>query len=285
MIEAATGSGTLYIVATPIGNLDDMSARAVAILRSADVIAAEDTRVSAVLMRHHGIDTPMIALHEHNEERRAPSLVERLLGGDSVALVSDAGTPLVNDPGYRLVRLARNAGVAVSPIPGPCALVAALACCGLPAAKFTFEGFLPSSRAARRAALAALAAERRTMVFYEAPHRVREAVADMARTFGEERPAAIARELSKRFETVVDATLGVLAAWLDAGEYNRRGEFVIVVQGLRGAEGEVLRPEWVEAVRELGRVMPPKQAARIIAGATGARSQALYRAARGEGSE
>lgn len=285
MIEAATGSGTLYIVATPIGNLDDMSARAVAILRSADVIAAEDTRVSAVLMRHHGIDTPMIALHEHNEERRAPSLVERLLGGDSVALVSDAGTPLVNDPGYRLVRLARNAGVAVSPIPGPCALVAALACCGLPAAKFTFEGFLPSSRAARRAALAALAAERRTMVFYEAPHRVREAVADMARTFGEERPAAIARELSKRFETVVDATLGVLAAWLDAGEYNRRGEFVIVVQGLRGAEGEALRPEWVEAVRELGRVMPPKQAARIIAGATGARSQTLYRAARGEGSE
>src|SRR5690606_38058806 len=253
MIEAATGSGTLYIVATPIGNLDDMSARAVAILRSADVIAAEDTRVSAVLMRHHGIDTPMIALHEHNEERLAPALVERLLGGDSVALVSDAGTPLVNDPGYRLVRLARNAGVAVSPIPGPCALVAALACCGLPAAKFTFEGFLPSSRAARRAALAALAAERRTMVFYEAPHRVREAVADMVRTFGEERPAAIARELSKRFETVVDATLGVLAAWLDAGEYNRRGEFVIVVQGLRGAEGEVLRPEWVEAVRELGR--------------------------------
>lgn len=285
MIEAATGSGTLYIVATPIGNLDDMSARAVAILRSADVIAAEDTRVSAVLMRHYGIDTPMIALHEHNEERRAPSLVERLLGGDSVALVSDAGTPLVNDPGYRLVRLARDAGVAVSPIPGPCALVAALACCGLPAAKFTFEGFLPSSRAARRAALAALAAERRTMVFYEAPHRVREAVADMARTFGEERPAAIARELTKRFETVVDATLGVLAAWLDAGEYNRRGEFVIVVQGLRGAEGEALRPEWVEAVRELGRVMPPKQAARIIAGATGARSQALYRAARGEGSE
>ncbi len=285
MIEAATGSGTLYIVATPIGNLDDMSARAVAILRSADVIAAEDTRVSAVLMRHYGIDTPMIALHEHNEERRAPSLVERLLGGDSVALVSDAGTPLVNDPGYRLVRLARDAGVAVSPIPGPCALVAALACCGLPAAKFTFEGFLPSSRAARRAALAALAAERRTMAFYEAPHRVREAVADMARTFGEERPAAIARELTKRFETVVDATLGVLAAWLDAGEYNRRGEFVIVVQGLRGAEGEALRPEWVEAVRELGRVMPPKQAARIIAGATGARSQALYRAARGEGSE
>ena len=285
MIEAATGSGTLYIVATPIGNLDDMSARAVAILRSAGVLAAEATLGSAEFLRHHGIDTPMIALHEHNEERRAPSLVERLLGGDSVALVSDAGTPLVNDPGYRLVRLARNAGVAVSPIPGPCALVAALACCGLPAAKFTFEGFLPSSRAARRAALAALAAERRTMVFYEAPHRVREAVADMARTFGEERPAAIARELSKRFETVVDATLGVLAAWLDAGEYNRRGEFVIVVQGLRGAEGEALRPEWVEAVRELGRVMPPKQAARIIAGATGARSQALYRAARGEGSE
>jgi len=285
MIEAAAGSGTLYIVATPIGNLDDMSARAVATLRSADVIAAEDTRVSAVLMRHYAIDTPMIALHEHNEERRAPALVERLLGGDSVALISDAGTPLVNDPGYRLVRLARDAGIAVSPVPGPCALVAALASCGLPAAKFTFEGFLPSSRAARRTALAALVAERRTMVFYEAPHRVREAVADMARTFGDDRPAAIARELTKRFETVVDATLGELAAWLDAGEHNRRGEFVIVVEGFRGAEGEALRPEWVAAVRELGRVMPPKQAARIIAGATGARSQALYRAARGERSE
>lgn len=285
MIEAAAGSGTLYIVATPIGNLDDMSARAVATLRSADVIAAEDTRVSAVLMRHCGIDTPMIALHEHNEERRAPALVERLLGGDSVALISDAGTPLVNDPGYRLVRLARDAGIAVSPVPGPCALVAALASCGLPASKFTFEGFLPSSRAARRTALAALAGERRTMVFYEAPHRVREAVADMARTFGDERPAAIARELTKRFETVVDAALGELAAWLDAGEHNRRGEFVIVVEGFRGAEGEALKPEWVEAVRELGRVMPPKQAARIIAGATGARSQALYRAARGERSE
>ncbi len=272
--------GTLYIVATPIGNLDDISARAIETLRSVALVAAEDTRHTLKLLRHLAINTQTVSLHEHNEVQRAPALVDRLLGGDSVALVSDAGTPLVSDPGHRLVNLAREAGVIVSPVPGPCALTAALSACGVGAARFAFEGFLPAASAARRAALGSLATEARTMVFYESPHRIVSCVADMALVFGGDRRAALCRELTKRYESIHVDTLERLGEWLRSDDDRRRGEFVVVLAGAEQAPGADCRPEWVEAVRELGEVLPPKRAARIIAKVTGASSQVLYRLAR-----
>ncbi|KAA3624520.1 MAG: 16S rRNA (cytidine(1402)-2'-O)-methyltransferase, partial [Proteobacteria bacterium] len=194
--------GVLYIVATPIGNLGDVTRRAVEILRAVDLIAAEDTRHTSILLRHLAINRELVSLHEHNESRRAPSLVERMERGDSVALVSDAGTPLVSDPGFRLVALAHEAGIRVSPVPGPSALLAALSSCGLPAPRFTFEGFLPAAAAARRAALSALSAEPRAMVFYESPRRVAAALGDMAAVFGGGRQASLCRELTKTYETI-----------------------------------------------------------------------------------
>lgn len=274
-----TDTGDLYVVATPIGNLEDISARAGAVLRSVSVIAAEDTRHSSILLRHMAINRELVSLHEHNEERRAPELVGRLLEGESVALVSDAGTPLVSDPGYRLVVLAREAGIRVVPVPGPCALVAALSVCGLPVARFTFEGFLPAGGATRRGALAELARETRTMVFYDSPRRVAASLADMVSVFGAHRPASICRELTKRFETVTTASLGDLLQMMEEYPEQQRGEFVLVVEGYQGNSADALRPEWVSAVRELREFLPLKRAAHIIAGVTGARSQALYRAA------
>jgi 16S rRNA (cytidine1402-2'-O)-methyltransferase len=279
MSTAPHAPGTLYVVATPIGNLDDIGVRAIETLRAVDVIAAEDTRHSGVLLRHLGITTHMVSLHEHNEERRAPALVERLQAGDAVALISDAGTPLVSDPGFRLVNMARSAGIAVSPVPGACALIAALSASGISAARFTFEGFLPATASARRTALAALVGEPRTMIFYESPRRVSALLADMIAVFGTDRPGALCRELTKQYETITSATLGKLGEWLGEDDNHRRGEFVVVVAGNPGDVEDACRPEWVAAVRELREVMPLKQAARIIASATGARSQVLYRLA------
>lgn len=282
MTQRNEASGTLYVVATPIGNLDDISTRAAATLASVSVVAAEDTRHTRKLLDHLALGKETVSLHEHNETRRAPALVERLLGGDSIALVSDAGTPLVSDPGYRLVALAREAGIAVSPVPGPCALVAALSACGISSARFAFEGFLPASGGARRATLTALAAETRTLVFYESPHRIVAAVGDMAAVFGAERRAALCRELTKRHESIHADSLGALVEWLDGDANRRRGEFVVVVAGGE-ADDAACRPEWIEAVRELGASMPPKRAARLIAKVTGASSQVLYRRAREAG--
>ncbi len=271
--------GTLYVVATPIGNLGDITARAVSILRSVDLVAAEDTRHTGALLRHLGIAVPLVSVHEHNEAQRAPALVKRLQAGESVALVSDAGTPLVSDPGFALVRCAREAGVAVSPLPGPCALVTALSAAGIATARFTFEGFLPATASARRSALSALAGEVRTMVFYESPHRVTACMDDLVAIFGGERRGALCRELTKRFESIVDGGLAMLAEWLAADDNHRRGEFVIVVAGVEAEAADTPRPEWVEAVRTLNQHMPLKQAAQLIAGVTGARPQALYRLA------
>ncbi len=282
MMQRNEVPGTLYVVATPIGNLDDIGARAAATLASASVVAAEDTRHTRKLLDHLALGKETVSLHEHNENRRAPALVARLLGGESIALVSDAGTPLVSDPGYRLVALAREAGVPVSPIPGPCALVAALSACGISAARFVFEGFLPAAAGARRGALSALAAETRTLVFYESPHRIAAAVADMAVVFGAERRAALCRELTKRHESIHADALGELVGWLNGDANRRRGEFVVVVAGAEAVDAGC-RPEWIEAVRELGASMPPKQAARLIAKVTGASSQVLYRQARDAG--
>jgi 16S rRNA (cytidine1402-2'-O)-methyltransferase len=221
--------GTLHLVATPIGNLEDITLRALRVLREAAVIAAEDTRTAAKLCARHGITTPLLSLHEHNEAARAESLVARLRAGDSVALVSDAGTPGISDPGARLVRAVADAGLRVESVPGPCALVAAAALSGLPADRFVFEGFLPARPAERRRAIEALRAEPRTLVFYEAPHRVIETLRDLAACLGP-REAAAARELTKVHEEVLRGTLPGLAETL-AARGEPKGEFVLVVAG------------------------------------------------------
>jgi 16S rRNA (cytidine1402-2'-O)-methyltransferase len=222
-------AGVLYIVATPIGNLEDVSARALRVLNEVAVIACEDTHHSARLLSTHGIRTPTVSCFEHNEERRIPELLERLHRGESIALITDAGTPAISDPGYRLVRAALAAALRVAAIPGPSAVIAAISISGLPTDRFTFEGFLPQRASARRAALAALARERRTMVFFEAARRLEASLADMAACFGAAREAAVVREISKTFEESVRGTLGELHSRFSIAE--PRGEIVVVVGG------------------------------------------------------
>ena len=265
----------LHVVATPIGNLGDLSPRAQQVLREVAAICAEDTRRSGQLLAHFGIGTPLLALHEHNEQQLAERLVARLLAGESLALVSDAGTPLVSDPGYRLVRAARAAGVKVSPVPGPSALIAALSVAGLPSDRFTFEGFLPAKASARRERLAALAGEPRTLVFYESSHRIEESLADLRAAFGDDRPAVLARELTKLFETVLDGTLADLHARVAADADQRKGEFVLVVQGVgEDVDAKLAEGRRVHAI--LARQLPPSTAAKLAAEITGAPRKALY---------
>jgi len=223
--------GALYVVSTPIGNLEDLTLRALRILREVDCIAAEDTRHTSQLLRHFGITTPLISLHEHNERDRLAQIATLLEQGKRVALVSDAGTPLISDPGFPLVRELRRRKLPVIPVPGPSSVLAALAVAGLPTDRFVFEGFLPAKRAARQERLQMLAREERTLVFFEASHRITETVADLALAMGQERPAVIARELTKRFEEVHSAPLHELGLWLAADPHRTRGEFVIVVHG------------------------------------------------------
>jgi 16S rRNA (cytidine1402-2'-O)-methyltransferase len=266
---------TLHIVATPIGNLGDLSPRAQQVLREVAAVCAEDTRRSGQLLAHFGIDTPLLALHEHNEQQLAERLVTRLLAGDSLALVSDAGTPLVSDPGYRLVRAARAAGVRVSPVPGPSALIAALSVAGLPSDRFAFEGFLPAKASARRERLAALAGEPRTLVFYESSHRIDESLADLRAAFGDARPAVLGRELTKLFETVLDGTLADLHARVVADADQRKGEFVLVVQGV-AEDADAILAEGRRVYAILARQLPPSAAAKLAAEITGAPRKALY---------
>lgn len=223
--------GLLWIVATPIGNLGDLSPRAVEILSHVDVIAAEDTRHTAKLLAHAGIDTPMRSLHEHNERERADELLERMGGGDAVAVVSDAGTPLISDPGYDLVRRAREQGVEVHCVPGACAAIAALSVAGLPTDRFVFEGFLPHKAGARRTRLQALAEETRTLVLYESSHRIQATLRDLATVFGGERELTLARELTKLHEQSVAGTAEELHTWVTRAANHRRGEFVLVIAG------------------------------------------------------
>ena len=268
-------AATLHVVATPIGNLGDLSPRAQQVLRGVDAVCAEDTRHTRQLLAHFGIERPLVALHEHNEDDLAQRIVARLHGGESLALVSDAGTPLVSDPGYRLVRAAREAGIRVSPVPGPSALVAALSVAGLPSDRFTFEGFLPAKASARRERLAALAGEPRTLVFYESSHRIEESLADLRAAFGDDRPAVLARELTKLFETVLDGTLADLHARVAADADQRKGEFVLVVQGVgEDADAKLAEGRRVHAV--LARQLPPSTAAKLAAEITGAPRKALY---------
>jgi 16S rRNA (cytidine1402-2'-O)-methyltransferase len=272
---AATVAGVLHVVATPIGNLGDLSPRAGQVLGSVDAICAEDTRHTRQLLSQLGVSTPLLALHEHNEEAMAPRLVARLQAGESLALVSDAGTPLVSDPGFRLVRAAREAGIRVSPVPGPCAMVAALSAAGLPSDRFVFEGFLPAKAGARRERLAALAGEARTLVFYESSHRIEEMLADAAAAFGEDRRAVLARELTKLFETVLDGTLARLHARVRDDADQRKGEFVVVVEGA-GEDGAARLAEGRRVYALLSTELKPSVAAKLAAEITGAPRKALY---------
>jgi 16S rRNA (cytidine1402-2'-O)-methyltransferase len=269
-------SGRLYVVATPIGNLADWSPRAVEVMQSVDLIAAEDTRHSGVLLKHFGIERPLTALHEHNEREAVPELVARMSRGAQVAQISDAGTPLVSDPGFHLVRAAQDAGVPVVPIPGPSALLAALAAAGLPTDRFVFEGFLPPKEGARRQRLAVLASEPRTQVFFEAPHRLVETLADLVEVFGGDREAAFARELTKTFETIRRATLGELARFVAADANQRRGEIVLVVRGAAPRPDDAVDVEALRVLTVLAEELPPRQAAALAAKITGVKKSVLY---------
>lgn len=254
----------LYVVATPIGNMEDMSYRAVRVLSEVDLIAAEDTRHSLPLLSHYGINTGMLALHEHNEEQVTDRILERIKKGEAIALISDAGTPLISDPGYRLVRAAREAGLPVFSLPGPSAVTAALSVAGLPPDRFTFEGFLPSKSTARKKRLQALSHETRTLVFYESSHRITATIDDMCGIFGEQRLAAICRELTKKFETVLRAPLAELRQVLAEDKNQTRGEFVIVVAGHEGDEDEALADAH-RMSKALLEFLPASQAARVAA--------------------
>lgn len=267
-------SATLFIVATPIGNLGDLSPRARRTLAEVELIAAEDTRHTGRLLSHIGADTPLIALHEHNESDVVAHLLDRLAGGASVALVSDAGTPLISDPGYRLVNAARERGIPVTAVPGPSALTAALSVAGLPTDRFCFEGFLPAKSAARRAALQALVHEERTLVFYEAVHRIAAMLDDLVRAFGGARLAFIGRELTKLHEQLAYGTLAELALRLHAGEIPAKGEFVVIVHGGTPAAADL---EVDALASELAAVLPMRQAAAITARVAGGRANEIYR--------
>jgi 16S rRNA (cytidine1402-2'-O)-methyltransferase len=266
-------SGTLFIVATPIGNLEDLSPRARQTLADVDLIAAEDTRHTGRLLSHFGVKTPLLALHDHNEADRAEKLVSELAAGRSVALVSDAGTPLISDPGYRLVKAAHEAGINVSPIPGPSAMIAALSVAGLATDRFCFEGFLPAKKKGRRDALAGLANETRTMVFYESVHRIEDCVGDMVEVFGGTRSAFIGREISKLHEQCVSTTLGELSRQVMENEITQKGELVIVVAGGDPVTSFI---DSDNLLHELAALLPKKEAARIVARVTGEKRNALY---------
>ena len=282
-IVTNVATGRLYVVATPIGNLGDLSARARETLAGCALIAAEDTRHSATLLRAFGISTPMISLHDHNEAQRAPELIERLRAGASVALVSDAGTPAISDPGFDLVRACAAAGIEVVAIPGPCALVAALSIAALPTDRFCFEGFLPARAAARRARLRGLSAETRTLVFYESPHRIKETLADCAEQLGETRAAALAREITKLHESLYRGSLGELAARAANEADLSRGEIVLVIAGAapesaaRGDDGHAGALD--RALKPLLEELPLKQAAHLAARIVSVRDNEAYRRA------
>lgn len=276
--DSPAGTGCLFVVATPIGNLEDLTARAARILGTVDLILAEDTRRTARLLAHLGLDTPMRPFHDHNERGHVAAVAERLRAGQSIALVSDAGTPLLSDPGYPLVRGLRESGLRVEAVPGPSALTAALSVAGLPTDRFAFEGFLPAKKGARRRRLAALAAEPRTVAFYEAPHRVAEWLADAAEVIGADREAVVARELTKRFESVVKGSLAELSERYAAGSGELRGEFVILLAGAPESAG------WSDDEADalllaLLAELPPGRAAAVAAKYLGAGRKALYQRA------
>ena len=268
--------GSLYIVATPIGNMGDMTERAQQTLGDVDVIAVEDTRRSGQLLRHFEISTPMIAVHEHNERQICDSLLSRIEKGENIALISDAGTPLLSDPGYFLVNQARERELSVVPIPGVSAVITALSVAGLPTDRFIFEGFLPAKSTARQQKLEKLKEDMRTVIFYEAPHRIVEMLKDCQTVFGGMRKVVIARELTKTFETVHGDTLEKLIPWVEADENQKKGEFVVLLHGAAAREETDLDAESERILLILLKDLPVKQAAALAASITGLKKNALY---------
>jgi len=271
--------GSLYIVATPIGNMGDMTERAQNTLKDVDVIAVEDTRRSGQLLRNFDISTPMIAVHEHNERQVCDSLLERINKGESIALISDAGTPLLSDPGYFLVNQARERDISVVPIPGVSAVITALSVAGLPTDRFIFEGFLPAKSAARLQRLEKLKDDMRTVIFYEAPHRIVDMLKDCQRVYGGQRKVVLARELTKTFETVHGDELDALIPWVEADQNQQKGEFVVLVQGAEARDESGIDAEAERILLILLKDLPVKQAAALAANITGLKKNALYQRA------
>ncbi len=266
----------LYIVSTPIGNLGDITPRALEVLRRVDVIAAEDTRHSRRLMNHFGIDTPLIPCHDFNERQQAQSIIYRMCQGASVALISDAGTPLISDPGFFLVRSVREAGFTVVPVPGACAFVAALSVSGLPTDRFCFEGFLPAKGAARRKRLESLATFPATWGVYESPHRIMELMTDLVAVIGPERYVAVAREMTKTFETVLVGTVAEVLVTMSEDSNQQRGEFVVLVEGYKESAADIIVPQVSKMLVRLLEDLPIKKAAAIVSDLTGVRKKDLY---------
>jgi 16S rRNA (cytidine1402-2'-O)-methyltransferase len=280
MTDTSLNDTCLYIVPTPIGNLGDITARALDTLQSVQLIAAEDTRHSARLLQHFGITTPMWALHDHNERAQADRIVQRLSGGENIALISDAGTPLISDPGYHLVRKVREAGFRVVPLPGACALVAALSASGLPTNRFTFEGFLPAKSLARKQRLEAVADDSRTLMFYESPHRLLASLETMLEVFGPDRYVVMARELTKTFETIHGDQLAKLVDWIKADAYQQKGEFVLLVHGAEAViDADSLTSEQLRVLTLLLDELSVKQASALAAKICNCKKKKLYQAA------
>ncbi len=269
-------TGTLYIVATPIGNLKDITLRAVKILESVDWVAAEDTRHTRPLLQNLGINKTLISLHEHNEKSRSEQLLEKLRNGENGALVSDAGTPLINDPGYYLVKLLRETGVDVVPIPGPSAVITALCAAGLPTARFSYEGFLPAKSNKRLAVLATLVEDVRTLVFYESPHRVVASLTDFQTAFGPEREMVVARELTKKFEQFVSGTIAEVVEYFTVNSDKVRGEFVFMVGGADEKEAVELSAMDELILTLLKQNLPVKQISAIVADYAGIKKKPIY---------
>lgn len=268
--------GTLYIVATPIGNLSDITQRALETFKQVDLIAAEDTRHSGLLLSHYGIKKPFFALHDHNEQQRATNLVEKLQQGLNIALISDAGTPLISDPGFHLVRECRQAGISITPIPGACAAITALCVAGIASDRFCFEGFLPAKSKARCDKLQELLNEPRTLIFYESTHRILDTLQDMQTVWGKERYVVMARELTKTWETIHGAPLIELIAWLMEDNNRIKGEIVLVVEGKTADESEEFSQQAVILLEKLANELPLKKAAAIVAETFGYKKNALY---------
>jgi 16S rRNA (cytidine1402-2'-O)-methyltransferase len=270
-------SGTLFVVATPIGNRDDLTPRARQVLSDVALVAAEDTRHTGRLLSHFGIKTRQIALHDHNEETAVPKLLSALKEGRSVALVSDAGTPLISDPGYRFVCAAHEAGVTVSPVPGVSAVTAALSVAGLPTDRFCFEGFLPSKRAARLKRIRDLRDDTRSIVFFESVHRIKVTISDLCEIFGDARKAFVGRELSKMHEQCVSATLGEIRQLIDSGQIPTKGEYVLVVEGNLDVDTSMTTISVDQLIAEISAVLPTNQAADLVASLSGRRRNEIYR--------
>ncbi|WP_218660185.1 16S rRNA (cytidine(1402)-2'-O)-methyltransferase [Acinetobacter pittii] len=271
-------SAQLFVVATPIGHLDDMTFRAIDILKSVSIVAAEDTRQSAQLFKHYNISTQLTACHDHNESNKIEQLVQKLLAGDDIALISDAGTPLISDPGFKLVRAAQEHGIRVVPVPGACAAIAALSAVGLPSDRFSFEGFLPSKASQRISQLEKLKNETQTLIFYEAPHRILECVKNMAEVFGEDRPVGFAREITKTFETIKKMTLKDLISFIENDHNQEKGEIVLVVGG--APEKTDLEQEKLdELLKRLLQDLSVKAASQLAADLTGVKKKVAYQRA------